>query len=252
MALCQPAVEPTNQVHRSYLREGNIVRIFMRVTAIFLTIMPLLATAHRLDNLRNQRYCEIILHDQGLNFSVYNTIGLNDCPENIWNTISIDSIKKETHVMFVHLNGPRYWLIDGLKNSNNLAPTLRKLGGLRMREAAILHLSLYDIIMGVKPYTEKTVDRHTTWLFNAQKPVYELINPEGSVFVMQSYSIQKIPQTQTSLNELGSKLTLPHGWRFKTGLLTNDQEVIAINNKAIVIQDDFLNTYQQSTHDLLN
>lgn len=89
------------------------------------------------------------------------------------------------------------------------------------------------------------------WIYDAGKPVYELIDPKGNVFVMQSYSVQKEPQTEQSLTQLGSKLKLPTQWRFKTGILKKAGTVQAIDNMAVVVQDDFLNTYQKATHDLL-
>ena len=68
---------------------------------------------------------------------------------------------------------------------------------------------------------------------------------------MQSYSIKKSEQTERSLAELGAKLKLPKGWVFKTGILKQTEPVEAINNLAIVIQDNLDNTYQKATHDFL-
>lgn len=226
--------------------------IFNKTLATFLMMACLTAEAAQMDNLRNQRYCEIILSQKSLNFSVYNTIGLNDCPQQIWEKITPESIKKETGAFWVHLNGPRYWMIDGFKNTKAINPEQRVLGGLAMREAGIVHLGLFDILRGGKPYSAITVDRETVWVFDANKPVYELIDPKGQVFVMQSYSVQKAPQTEESLAQLGSKLKLPEGWKFRTGTLRKEMDLVAVNNKATVVQDDFLNTYQLAAQDFLN
>lgn len=216
-----------------------------------LLAFSLTATAGSMHHLRGTRYCEILLSKSAFTFSVYNTIGLNDCPAKQWDKLSVDELKKSTQARQVHLNGPRYWVIDSLTHSKTVNATPRVLGGIPMREAGILHLSLFDVIAGHKAYHPITVDRETTWVFNAHKPVYELINPKGEVFVMQSFSTQKQVQTESSLATLGSRLHLPQGWQFHTGLIANDQFVTAIDHKAVVVQDDYQNTYQKATHDLL-
>lgn len=227
-------------------------QIGAKLLSLFLSALPAFIQAAEMEHLRNQRYCEIILSEKRLNFSVYNTIGLNDCPESLWKKLTERSIKKETGAFWVHLNGPRYWVIDGFKNTKAVQSEQRILGGLAMREAGILHLGLFDLLQGSRSYTTKTVDRKTTWVFKANKPIYELINPQGQVFVMQSYSVQKTHQTEEDLKFLGSKLKLPEGWRFRTGVLARDTDLVAVNNKATVVQDDFLNTYQLATHDFLD
>ena len=218
---------------------------------IILTILPLVSQAAERSNMRGTRYCEILISKTMTAYSVYNTIGLNDCPQDIWDKITVEKVKQDTGSSFVHLNGPRYWVIDGLKNSTLVNPTKRTIAKLTLREAGVLHIGLIDLVRGKTPYKERTVDRKTTWLYDAGKPVYELIDPKGTVFVMQSYSIQDSPQTLESLSQLASKLSLPKGWTFKTGTLKKLEMLKAIDEKATVIQDDFLNTYQKATHDFL-
>jgi hypothetical protein len=195
--------------------------------------------------LRNQRYCEILLGTP-LRLQVYNTIGLNSCPANQWNKVTVEKIKKETGVLFVHLNGPRYWVIDGLQNSKLINPKIKILGGIAMREAGVLKLRLLDLWLGQRPYQRREVHRETTWVYQAGKPVYEIVDSEGNVFVMQSYSTQKAQQTEESLWNLGSKLHLPQGWSFRTRILQQEAHLKAINQRAVIIQDEFWNTYQQA------
>lgn len=82
--------------------------------------------------------------------------------------------------------------------------------------------------------------------FVANQPVFELVDPVGGVFVMQSYSVQTSAQSQTDLATLGDRLTLPTGWTFRTRTLAVDLLVTAIDRLARVVQDDFGNTYQLS------
>lgn len=204
--------------------------------------------------LRGQRYCEILLGPtRGIpkTLRVYNTIGLSDCPQDVWKKITKETIKKEENVNYVRLNGPRYWVIDGFQNTTLINPAVRVLGGLKMREAGVLRLSVIDIIRGENPLAPHLVDRNTTWIYQAGKPIYELIDPKGQTFVMQSYSSQKVEQSEQSLIHLGEKLKLPKGWHFQTRVLKENAYLTPIDQKAVVIQDEFLNTYQQETPDFV-
>jgi hypothetical protein len=62
---------------------------------------------------------------------------------------------------------------------------------------------------------------------------------------MQSFSIQKAPQTIASLATLGERLHPPSGWKFRTRVLEAELRVPAVDNVAHIVQDDFENTYQQ-------
>ena len=230
-----------------------VVPLIIQLLSIFLFITPLTSQAAKKMNIRGSRYCEIIFTESITQYDVYNTFGLNDCPESIWSQVNIDQVKREANSSFVHLNGPRFWVIDGFVHSNLVKANPKILGGLAMREAGVLHLSAYDLLRAKSGshYQQWKIERQTVWIYEPGKPIYELIDPEGNVFVMQSYSIQKHSQTQDSLASLASKLTLPSGWQFKTGTLTKRETLKTINNVAIVVQDDFLNTYQKATHDFL-
>lgn len=205
--------------------------------------------------LRGQRYCEILLSvgkPIQRNLQVYNTIGLNDCPEYIWSKITPEIIKKETGASFVHLNGPRYWMIDGMQNSSLINPETKTLAGLAMRDAGILKLKFIDLTLADSPYKRHTVHRETTWVYLAGKPIFELADDKGNVYIMQSYSTQKATdQTEESLADLGSKLKLPKGWTFATRTLEKDAFLTPLDKNAVVIQDNNLNTYQQETPDFI-
>ena len=218
---------------------------------VFLLLSSFLSQAATNSHMRGGRYCEIIVPKTITSYAVYNTWGLNDCPEKIWDQITVERVKAQTKAHFVHLNGPRYWVIDGFKNSKLINSTTEDISGLKLREAGILHIRLIDLVKSQQPYKEHIVDRTTTWVYDAGKPIYELISPKGTVYVMQSFSIQKHPQSLSSLDRLATDLKLPKGWIFKAGIVKKSEALKAINNKAIVVQDDFLNTYQMATHDYL-
>jgi hypothetical protein len=213
-----------------------------------------------ISNLRGQRYCEILLSfeiqkagpaekEKNIHFvapmKVYNTIGVSDCPQNLWQGVNPDQIKKSMDANHVQLNGPRVWTIDGMKSSTLVNPEVVTFNGVKMRQAGVLDLPLRDLLKRPKPYSQFTVARNTTWVFMAGKPVFELIDPKGNVFIMQSYSLQKTQQNEADLPKLGSILKLPKGWQFRTRILTQDYLLTPVNQKAVVTQDNLLNTYQQ-------
>lgn len=220
-------------------------------------ILPLLtlllpaafAQAPSTSELRDQRYCEVLLGSGGFltptRLDVYNTIGLNECPADLWSKLTEASMKKETGAKFVKLNGPRHWVIDNFVNSKLVNPTIRSFGGIPMREAGILniHINLFEN----GPYEPRTVDRTTIEHFVADRPVFQLIDPAGQVFFMQSYSLEKAQQSMATLPALGSVLHLPKGWAYRSLTLKHDFYLKAIDNKATVLQDDRMNTYQKST-----
>ena len=70
-----------------------------------------------IDGMRGVRYGEVLavyLRDSGFEAEVYGTQMLNDCPQELWETLNAEDIAKEMGAMFVKLNGPRYWMLDGL------------------------------------------------------------------------------------------------------------------------------------------
>ncbi len=200
-------------------------------------------------HLRGERYCEILTATSPYTLHVYNTLNLNTCPEDIWRNISKSSVKHEKHVLFAILNGPRYWTIDGIKHAKLINNKVETINGLALREAGVLHLGVKDWVTAKLFYREHVVQRDTVFIFDAGKPVYELISPNGSVYVMQSYKAAH-GMNQDKLAHLGQLLTLPSGWKFKTGNTTKEESVDS-QHQAVVIQDNFENTYEKAAHDLL-
>jgi hypothetical protein len=73
-----------------------------------------------IEGVRNARYCEIIpIVRDGLHLTatVYNTLGLNECPAKVWDSISEDAMKQRFDAVTVLLNGPRYFLMDSIEAS---------------------------------------------------------------------------------------------------------------------------------------
>jgi len=222
-----------------------------QVFIVMLLWLPMFSYAARMDDVRGARYCEVIVSQSRLTLAVYNTMGLNKCPETQWKKITSKTLKKEMKTHIAILNGPRYWTLDGIDSTPITEASEKKIEGMSMEKVALVHLKLSDLMKGHKPYYQHHVDRNVVWTYKAGKPVYELIDPEGRVYVMQSYSVDKAYQTPRSLSLLGDKLKLPTGWHYRTGILNRDIQLACEHKKVVVIQDDFFNIYQLATHDFL-
>jgi hypothetical protein len=209
------------------------------------------AFANELSNARNSRYCEVVV-GHGFSAKVYTSIRLNECPENLWKKINVSQIKKEQKATFVYLNGPRYLVMDQAISASTLSNKIIDFSGIKMREVAKLKVTLSNIIKGFVPYTTHNVEKQTTWFYDEGSRIYELIDPKNQVYVMQSYSVEIAPLKEDSLMALAAKLKLPSGWKFKTGILSARHDLSTINNHAIVIQDNYKNTYQLAKCDFLN
>jgi hypothetical protein len=198
-----------------------------------------------IDNMRGVRYGEVLavfLRDDKLQAEVYGTQMLNDCPEELWSTLVADEIAREMGALFVKLNGPRHWMLDGLGTKvAPVAPVMREFNGLMTRRIAVVDLGNNP---QSTPYSERHVDRGAMFYFDAGKSVYELVRPDGVAYVMQARCIGVDPHmTEESLETLGSRLALPNGWTYRTRVLDAELVVDTTSHVATVLQDEFENTY---------
>jgi hypothetical protein len=201
--------------------------------------------------LRDWRYCEVIPVFQAgltLHVEVYNTLGLNDCPADAWARLDAAALAKQLGARLVKLNGPRHWVIDRIAGSGPTASgKVADFGGIQMKLVGTLQTKLWQGTVGDKFYTPNEVHRNTVWTYRAGRLVYELVSPQGEVYMMQSYAQIADPGlTLAGLEQLGSRLKLPAGWLYRTRKLDADVELKA-EGLAYVINDDLYNSYQRVT-----
>ena len=97
------------------------------------------------------------------------------------------------------------------------------------------------------PYTERRVERDTSFTFNQGSENYVLRSPDNKAYVMQSYShIVDDSQSLDTLPSLAARLALPAGWTFSVLTVEEDLVVEDVAGIATVVQDEFQNTYQQA------
>lgn len=195
--------------------------------------------------MRGVRYGEVLaaFDRQGrLEADVYGTQMLNECPQELWDKLDASAIAAEMGAALVKLNGPRYWVIDGIGAKVPVVePVLRDFGGITMRRIATVDL-------GDQPdagaYVERKVNRGAIFYFDAGKPVYELVAPDGTAYVMQAYCVGVDSSlTEEGLESLGGRLRLPAGWSFRTRSLERGLKIDTSRQLATVLQDELENTY---------
>jgi hypothetical protein len=198
-----------------------------------------------IDDMRGVRYGEVLavfLRDTGLEAEVYGTQMLNDCPQELWQTLDAEAIAKDMGAVFAKLNGPRYWLLDGLGSKVAVVdPVFRDFNGIQMRRIATIPLGA-DFAAGA--YVVRNVNRGAVFFWDAGKLVYELVDPDGRPFVMQARCVGvDFGMTEESLATLGERLALPEGWSYRTRVLDAELVIDTTATLATVVQDEFENTY---------
>ena len=194
---------------------------------------------------RGTRYGEVLaVFAEGDSFlaHVYGTQLLNDCPAELWDALDATTIAGELDALVVKLNGPRHWMLDGLGSKGEpLEPVLREFGGLLMRRIAVLDLGTNPTQV---PYMVRHVDRKAVFFFDAGKEIHELVDPDGTAYVMQAYCVSVDPTLdEGNLSELADKLDLPEGWSFRSRILDEELVVDTSDTIATVLQDELENTY---------
>ncbi|MFZ4814940.1 MAG: alpha/beta fold hydrolase [Phototrophicaceae bacterium] len=232
----------------------KIVNIVMLGLLLLLSVGSMAAQG---TSVRNVRYCEVVpTYRQRLTLrtEIWNTLGLNDCPADVWEALDADALQQQLGAVAVRLNGPRYWVMDEIAAQGGVTAEGRTatFGGLETVLRAELETPLRGDLVGEQFYTPNTVQRDTRYVFNAGEYIYTLNAPTGEQYVMQSYA-QIIDPTLTidALETLGERLTLPAGWRYEAVRLNETLNVLSVGQTTI-IQDNLLNTYQQANVALPN
>ena len=213
------------------------------------------ATEMRFDNVRAVRYCEVFLIGGdaltgNLKAEFYNTTDLNNqadprdtCPQAMWDKVDADTLKTQYGVLSVYKNGPRGWANDWFALP---VGTQRSFDGLQARWMGEVQLPK-DVDLhkkGSSAYKPTTVARKSEMGFLKGRPVFMLEDPQGVPWVMQAFSKIVDPNlSYDDLQNLGSKLKLAPGWKYRVKVLDQDLTIKAVNGSAHIVQDDLENTY---------
>ncbi|MGB3331292.1 MAG: hypothetical protein WBA79_00620 [Mycobacterium sp.] len=197
----------------------------------------------RTTDVSGKRYGEVLLveiGESGPRASVYNTFPLNDCPAQLWSALDSQAIATENGAAAALLNGPRYWLMNTIEKAPQGPRETKTFGGIEMIKQAQVALSS----MNPGPYTVNEVDRRAVFVFDAGEQVYELIDPGGRRWVMQTWSqVVDANLSRADLAGLADRLKLPPGWAYQARVLDTALRVDTTTEVARVLQDDLTNSY---------
>ncbi|MGH3960147.1 hypothetical protein [Mycobacterium sp.] len=190
-----------------------------------------------------KRYGEVLLVQlggSGPQATVYNSFGLGDCPAQLWSALDAQVIATENDAAVALLNGPRYWLMSSIEKAPQGAAETKTFGGIEMLKQATVLMSS----VSPAPYTINRVGRHTVFVFDAGREIYELTDPDGRRWVMQTWSQTVDPGLSLAdLPGLAERLRLPAGWTYRPRVPTSTLRVDTTIRDAQVLQDDLANSY---------
>ena len=185
------------------------------------------------------RYCELVLNYDD-RAEIYNSTGLSDCPDDQWDNLDTDSIAATYGANSVDKNGPQYWMTDNLTLYGSEPFDL---GGIEMRFGATLPPPAPGGSSDPPPYSIFSPTKTQYNEYNTGSTVYELVDPDGNVYVLQA---RKNTVSADSLATLGDLLNLPEGWEYRTVVLDADLVFNMTSDMAIPsTADDFGQIYVQ-------
>ena len=215
-------------------------------------------TEMKWDGLMGSRYTEILLVfgdpvTRNFTAGVYNTTGLNGAnpagggdssPAVILDKIDMKKVKEDNDALSTVKNGARLWTVDhiGAKVGKE-----RDFQGLKARW--VMWFPIPDELREGKDlsYSIMAANRDTSMSIDKGSRVYILDDPQGTSFVMKSASLIKDPnQKFEDLKDLGSRLKLPPGWKFRSPILEQDLVFMTDNGKTMITQDELGNTYDRT------
>ncbi len=210
------------------------------------------------ENLRATQYTEVFLIGGNpisgdLRANVYNTIGLNgytgankdSSPPALVAAIDLDAVKKQFDVLGVHINGPKLWMLDWIDVPEG---TERKFGDLDTRWVGELNLKGINLTKpGADAYHVTTIERKTKFGYLKGQTEFLIDDPEGNTWIMKGMDLGLHPvQSYADAANLGSRLKLPPGYKFRTAVLPEDLVLIPATGVAAIMPDDLNNVYDRT------
>ncbi|HSO44357.1 MAG TPA: hypothetical protein VLQ47_02440 [Rhodoferax sp.] len=235
-------------------------RLAPALASILLTAMALPAQAEMkvkpgaikgvtatVDNARGMPWCEFgptIGTPPNIVTHVYNSSTVDTCPAERSAKVDLEKLAIDLGVPKVAVNPARFWVLD--RATFYQAGEVVDFGGIKAQWVASMTAEMMKTVVSGKPYSTAEITRDTEWFFAKGKPVYLLRAPQGKVWVMQVYS-HAVDKTLAvdNLHQIGSKLTLPEGWKFEVKVLEKDlsQEPRRAKGIAYIMRDNLANTY---------
>ncbi len=190
-------------------------------------------TMQTLPNSRGYQYCELIFNYGNKGSDIYSTSPLAKADLDWWENLDMESLAKQFGAKSVYKNGPQWWSMDEV---GVMASKPVPVAGIDMVFGA--HLPPGTLKIPKYKVFNPAKFQNLTW--KAGKPVYQLVDPDGHVYVLQGH---KIPEK--ALATLGKEFKkLPKGWKYEVRVLDEDL-VMKLTPKEPIpsVQDEFDQIY---------
>jgi hypothetical protein len=203
------------------------------------------------DDIRGARFCELFfikVKGDMKELQVYNPTGLNNmaetkdsCPDSLVNKIDMAGLKEHYKMDGIYYNKPRHWILDKITLP---VGAKRNFDGMEWYWMAASHMPAEtEMKPGFLTYKHVPVERKSTFVFRAGKPVFLMDDADGKTWVMKTYR-DAHGQTYDNLKNLASRYkSLPEGYSFRVKTLEKDLVLKPSTGKATVMQDEFENTF---------
>ncbi len=166
---------------------------------------------------RNTRFGEILVV-KPTGIEIYNTTGVNDCPNELWNALDVAKLAHELGAVKVEKNGPHFWMMD---TNTFSAGEMASFGGLEARFVGKLDPAIVKgAEKGMEPYKLFMPKKTQKMVYSKGKPIFELIDSDGNEYVLQACDEQHPIESLAKMGE--TMKMLPNGWQYRTRNLTED------------------------------
>jgi hypothetical protein len=190
-------------------------------------------TMQTLRNSRGYLYCELVFNYGDKGYDIYSTSPLAQAKLDWWEKLDLEALTKVFGAKSVYKNGPQWWSMDEV---GVMASEPVKVAGVDM----VFGAHLPPGTLSTPKYKVFSPAKTQNLLWKAGKPVYQLVDPDGHVSVLQGH---KVPEN--SLATLGERFKqLPVGWKYRVKVLTEDL-VMKLSPKTPIpsVQDEFDQIY---------
>lgn len=189
-------------------------------------------TLKTLPDSRGYIYCElVVVYPQGSD--IYSTSPVAPCDTAWWDALDLEALAGELGAKAVIKNGPQWWSMDEV---GVMASEASPVAGVPM----VFGAHLPPGTMETPHYTVFNPAKYQNLVWKAGKPSYQLVDPDGHVYVIQGH---KVPVAE--LATLGVRMKgLPDGWTYRVVTLDADLVMNLTPNEPIPsVQDEFDQIY---------
>lgn len=190
----------------------------------------------KLTDIRGMRYCEFLLIFED-RVEIYNTSNAEGCPEDKWQALDPKEIAANHGAKTVQLNGPKFWAMD--EQTIGFGET-KAFGDIEAGYAATLPLSALGSGTGSDPYKPYNSAKLQTMFFEAGRPIYELVGPEGEKYVLNAYGAAVKDGDPASLAD---QLSPAAGWSFQVRTMGEDLTIEGTSATPVEMVGDDMHQY---------